>query len=240
MLLRAVDFEFTGEPTEEDRHALIEVGACDIYFEDGEVEIARPWSVLCNPHRPIPASSMAVHHISDAEAATGVAPETAFLRLMGSDGELPRPDYFVSHNVEAEKAFFGGGGIEWICTYRAAVRLWPDEESHKLQNLRYSLKLPVNQKLGLPAHRAGPDAYIGAALMAAILQTKMSHVDLKTLVRWSKGHPLFTRINFSEYKGQKFIDVPDSMLNWIINKKGMDPVKVANAKYWLKAKMAAQ
>ena len=236
MLIRVVDLEFTGEPTEEDPHAVVEVGYTDLYADDDGVEITRPWAAVCNPGRVIPAASMAVHHISDAEARAGIPATTAYLRLMGADGETPRPDYFCAHNVTAEQGFFKGNGIPWICTYRAALRLWPDEESHKLQNLRYSLELPIAQHLGLPAHRAGPDSYVGAGLMAAILERKMNEVDLQTLVRWSKGTPLFSKLSFGKHKGKRFDEVPLDYLYWIIDKSDMGPDVKSNARYWIKQK----
>ncbi len=234
MLIRSVDFEFTGEPTEEDPHAVIEVGCCDIYVDSDGIEIIRPWSMIVNPGRPIPHASRAVHHISDEEAAAGGQASTAYLRLMGNTPEAPRPDYFCSHNVTAEQGFFKGGDIPWICTYRAALRLWEDEESHKLQNLRYSLGLEIDHRLGLPAHRAGPDAYVGAGLMAAIIERKMNQVDLATLVRWSKGAPLFAKLSFGKHKGQRFDEVPLDYLYWIIDKSDMAADIKKNARHWIK------
>ena len=234
MLLRVIDFEFTNEPTEEDPGALVEAGFTDIYFDEDGIELTRPWAAICRPGRPIPPASMAVHHITDEEAAAGIPPGHAFMRFMGTDGETQRPDYFVSHNVTAEQGFFKGNDIPWICTYRAALRLWPDEESHKLQHLRYSLGLKINQKLGLPAHRAGPDSYVGAGIMAAILERMMNQVDLKTLVRWSKGAPLFTKLSFGKHKGQRYDEVPTDYLYWIIDKSEMGSDVKANARFWLK------
>lgn len=235
MILRSIDFEFTGEPSEDDPHAVVEVGFCDIEVDERGtvVEVGEPWSAITNPRRPIPPASRAVHHISDEEAAAGIEITTAFMRLMGGDLDAPRPDYFVSHNVEAEKGFFAGGGIPWICTYRAAVRMWPDEDSHKLQNLRYSLNLTLDQQAALPAHRAGPDAYVAAVLMATILTRKGNEVDIPTLARWSKGPPLFTKLTFGKHRGNKYTDVPLDYLFWLRDKSEMGADIKANAKYWI-------
>ncbi|MCZ8098159.1 MAG: hypothetical protein O9972_09605 [Burkholderiales bacterium] len=234
MILRCVDLEFTGEPTEEDPHAVVEVGYTDVNFDGTVAELGETWSAITNPGRPIPPSSRAVHHISDDEAMSGIYASTAFMRLMGRAGDVPAPDYFVAHNATAERDFFRGGAIPWICTFRAAVRLWPDEEAHKLQHLRYSLGLKLDQPRGLPAHRAGPDSYVGAALMAEILTTKLGEVDLATLVRWSKGAPLFQRLSFGKHKGKRFDEVPLDYLYWIIDKSDMGPDVKSNARHWIK------
>lgn len=143
------------------------------------------------------------------------------------------PSYFCAHNADFERAFYTGAGVPFICTYKVALRLWPDAPSHSLQALRYWLSLPVEPEYGLPAHRAGPDSYVGAALMARIL----NHEDcpsLDAMVRWSNGPALLPRITFGKHKGEKWSDLPTDYLEWIVDKSEMDRDAKANARHWLK------
>ncbi|MFC5509316.1 exonuclease domain-containing protein [Bosea massiliensis] len=234
MILRCVDFETTGEPSEENPQAVCEVGFCDVVFENGVASIGMPWSMLVDPGRPMPADARAVHHISDDDVAMCPPATTAFMRLTGNAGGVPKADYYCAHNADYELAFFKGGETPWICTFKVAVRLWPDEQKHSLQYLRYALALDIDQDVGLPAHRAGPDAYVGAALMAAILNRGANQVDLATMVRWSKGPALFQRLSFGKHRGKRFDEVPLDYLYWIQDKSDMSADIKANAKHWIK------
>ena len=49
-------------------------------------------------------------------------------------------DVYVAHNCEFERSFFAAQGIElgpWICTYKCALRVWPEFDGHSNQELRY-------------------------------------------------------------------------------------------------------
>lgn len=214
MLIRAVDFETTGIPTPEDPHAIVEIGWSDLgqdFYQD----------TLCDPGRKIPFEAMAIHHITDAMVRNQIAPEKG-LELLG------KPDYFVAHNADYERQFFKTD-VPWICTYKVAVRVWPDMPSHSLQYLRYALDLPVNKATPMP-HRAGPDAYVCALLLEAIMAHENAP-DIEAMVRWSNGHAMLPRCPLFKHKGKKWADVPTDYLDWIVNKPNdvSDEVK-ANAK----------
>lgn len=228
MLIRSIDFETTGAPSPEVTHAVCEAGWTEIEFADGIATIGAPHSMLVNPMRPMPHDARAVHHISDEDLADAAPVEKAFRTLM--DG---KPDYFCAHNADFEKQFFGGGSIPFICTYKVALRLWPDADAHNLQFLRYHLGLEIDQEKGLPAHRAGPDAYVGAALMARII-VHPDRPDFETMVKWSNGPALLPRIGFGKHRGSKWEDVPADYLEWIAFKSDLDRDAKANAKHHLK------
>lgn len=223
MLFRAIDFETTGIPAEGEEHAIVEIGWSDLL--GGAVE--HPTSVLCNPGRPIPWQASAVHHIIDADVA-GHPPAAEGL-ARASD---PLPDYWVAHNADYERQFFDGAGRPWICTYKVACRLWPDAPSHSLSNLRYFLGLVLDRPRAEPPHRAGPDAYVTAHLMARILEQKAASLD--DMVRWSNGPALRHRIRFGKHKGEKWQDLPGDYLTWILDKSDLDREAKANARYWLR------
>lgn len=214
MRFRCIDFETTGIPTEDDTHAIVEIGWCDV----GDA----PRSVLCNPGRPIPPEAMAVHHITDEM----VRDATGDIGVIDSN-----ECYFVAHNADYERQFYQPA-TPYICTYKVAMRLWPDAPSHGLQFLRYYLALDVDAGLAMPPHRAGPDAYVCAALMSRILEEGRVTVD--EMVRWSSGPALLPRVTFGKHKGADWADVPTDYLEWIVFKSDMDRDIKANANHHLK------
>jgi hypothetical protein len=53
-------------------------------------------------------------------------------------------DVYVAHNCEFESSFFAAQGIElgpWICSYKCALRVWPELDGHSNQELRYARDL---------------------------------------------------------------------------------------------------
>lgn len=225
MIIRCFDFETTGIPSADDAHAVVEVGICNLHVDDADeshvVTIEAPRSALCNPGRPIPHEAMAVHHITDAM----VADATGNAQFFAFAGEV---DYFAAHNADYEAQFYPVHG-PLICTWKVALRVWPDEPAHNLQFLRYRLGLPVEDGFADPPHRAGPDAYLCALLLARILEEKRCTLD--DMVRWSSGRALLPRCPLTKHKGKKWEDVPWDYLNWIVNKaEEMDPNVRANAK----------
>lgn len=55
------------------------------------------------------------------------------------------------------------GPTPWICTWKCALRVWPQPPRFSNQMLRYQ-RMPAGlvHETGLPAHRAMPDAYVTA------------------------------------------------------------------------------
>lgn len=230
MIIRCIDFETTGIPTDADRHAIVEIGVCDVYVEDIDraINVKAPRSVLCNPGRPIPHEAMAVHHITDAMVATATGNGASF---------IGNADYFAAHNADYEDQFFRVPG-PLICTWKVSLRIWPDAPSHSLQFLRYHLDLPVDGALAEPPHRAGPDAYLCALLMERIIEENKCSFD--DMVRWSSGHALLPRCPLTKHKGKKWDEVPTDYLEWIVFKSvDMDAAIKANAKHHLSKRGAS-
>lgn len=223
MRARVLDFETTDEPKDDVPAGVIEAGWCDVV--DGVPEAA-PVSLLVNPGLPIAIKARAVHHLSPEDLDGAPPPDIAFRRLMEGS-----PDYFVAHNADFERHFFRGGEIPWICTYKVALRLWPDAPGHGNQALRYFLDLDCDRALASPPHRAGPDAYVTARLFAKILD---EGVDPDVMVRWSSGPALLPTIGFGKHKGSKWEDAPSDYLRWIVEKSDLDRDAKANAKHHLK------
>lgn len=236
MLIRCIDVETTGIPSEDDPHAVCEIGWSDVRLVGGTPSFGLPIALLTNPGRPMPVEARAVHHISDADVASAPSPDRAFLHL-----SEPRADYYAAHNADFERKFFGNGEIAWLCTYKVALRLWPDAPSHSLQVLRYWLGLEIDFESAMPPHRAGPDAYVGAALLCRAIETaEKNGIDLPTLARWSSGPALLPRVTFGKHRGKKWDEVPTDYLEWMVGQKDMDGDAKANARHHLKQRTGAR
>lgn len=222
MLFRVLDFETTGLP-ENEGSRVCEAGWCDVSHARDGWEIDGPYWQLCDPGCAIPPEVRALHHITDAELqGKPTFDEVKPILCAGP------PDYFVAHNSKFEQHFFTGAPTPWICTYRSALRLWPDAPSHSNQVLRYFLGMELDER-AMPPHRAAPDAFVTAHLLVACL--RHGGATIGDMVRWSSGPPLLPRVNFGKHFGAKWEDVPTDYLDWIINKSDMDNDIKANARH---------
>ena len=240
MLLRVIDFETTGAPPDAE---VCEVGWIDILIKEGEGPIwgsttllglrtSGPGSLLVDPERPITPQAMAVHHIQDNQVKGQKNKEYWTKLLKGSEIGEDRVQAFVSHNSSFEEAFFPADltrGVPWICTLKAARRVWPDAPSHALQTLRYWLPLVLDQTVGLPAHRAGPDAYVGGHLLLALIAAGAAIEDM---LQWTISPSLLPRISFGKHRGLLWKELPEGYLEWVLKSDfGEDEKYTAN--YWL-------
>ena len=83
------------------------------------------------------------------------------------------------------------GRARWICTWKCALRLWPDAPTHSNQGLRYWRRpAGLDRATGLPAHRAGPDAYV----TAHHLRDMLALADVDQLLAWSAQPALLVRV----------------------------------------------
>ena len=131
-------------------------------------------------------------------------------------GRFKGADAYVAHNCEFEQSFIGKylGESTWICTYKCALRVWPDLISHSNQALRYMLGLinphGIDRKT-LNPHRALSDAIVTSAIFEQILkQAKWSD-----LVQWSAEPALLTVLGFGKHRRQRFDQAPRDYLEWI-------------------------
>ena len=234
---RVVDVETTGLPEEgmPHDHAMIEAARCDVIFHpSGEVVVSRPEAMLINPGRAIDPEASAAHHLVAADLV-GAPPPAAGIAFLMSDP----PDYFVAHRADFDRQFFDCAHIPWVCTYKAALRVWPDAPRHSNQTLRYWLGIEdqIDRAAASPSHRAGPDAYVTAHLLAALVAEGTS---LDDMARWSAGPALLPKIGFGKHKGARWEDLPTDYLNWLLFKATeIDRDAKANAKYHLRKRGVA-
>lgn len=207
-IARVIDFETTGfEPP----FQVCEVGVCDVDVVNKSVGDYKSW--LCGVD-VMPAEVRAVHHIKKSEC-DGL-PEFG-------DGDLyDGATVFVAHNAEFELKFTSPN-IPVICTYKCALRMWPDAPSHSNSVLRYWLedqgKIIPDDTQTQPVHRAGPDAYVTAWLLIALLNDGATG---KEMVQWSKEPKLLPKCPIGKFRGMPWSDVDDGFLGWMLKQSDMD------------------
>lgn len=212
MLIRVVDFETTGM---EKTDRICEVGWQDIEYAGGNLApLGGSRSRLVDPGVSIPAEASAIHHITDPDVrGVGDVADQFEAMMLGTD-------IFAAHNAAFEQQFFGGGGKPWICTLKAARRVWADAPGHGNQVLRYWLDLQVDPSYAMPLHRAGPDAYVTAVLLQRLIAVGTSIDDM---VRWTKEPSLLPgAIKFGKHRGTPWGDLPSDYLAWIVDKSDLN------------------
>lgn len=236
MIIRVIDFETTGLPSDEGGARIVETAYCDVHVQDGRAAVeGSPVSSLVDPGRPIPPQARAIHHIGDDDVKGQPSQEEALTALIPApplDGMI----IYSAHNADFERAFFASGA-PWICTYKVALRLWPDAPAHGNQVLRYFLDLTVSHANCSPPHRAGPDAFLTAHLLVKCINDGRASVE--DMLRWSDGPALYPRVPFGKHKGASWQDVPSDYLQWVAHKSDLDRDIKANARHHLKVRTPA-
>ena len=217
-VIRIIDFETTG--TEPPDAEVCEVGLCDLHIE--ERHIAAPHAWLCRV-KAMPPEVRAVHHISLAECQEWDAFDAAAM--------FQTPCAAVAaHNSGFETKFFTPTAPV-ICTYKAALRVWPHAPSHSNGALRYWLedqgKIGPVHAMTQPTHRAGPDAYVTAHLLLALLDAGATGRDM---VAWTKEPPVLPTCPIGQYRGKPWSEVEAGFLGWMLRQPTMDPDLQWNAR----------
>lgn len=217
VLIRVVDLETTGN---EPPAGVCEIGWCDLTREGDAWIVGEPQSLLVDPGHPIPPQTSAVHHLVDADVA-GCANLVDASRTVFFDEARTRADHLVcvAHNARFESQWLTSeitGEAHWICTYKAALRLFPCAPDHKSGTLRYWLKpTELERDRADPAHRAGPDAYVTAFLLREML----AKTTLDDLVLISAQPALLPRCTFGKHRGTSWKDVPSDYLSWVLRQQ---------------------
>jgi len=210
-VVRVIDFETTG--TEPPEAEVCEAGYCDVDTEARTVS-PHPVSWLCGV-KNMPPDVRAVHHISMADCAGW----DAFDERKLYEGN---PAAIAAHNADFECKFIKCP-LPVICTYKAALRIWPDAPTHSNGGLRYWLedqgKIAPVHVTTQPAHRAGPDAYVTAWLLVALLNEGATG---KQMVAWTKEPALLPRCTIGKFRGKPWSEVEAGFLGWMIRQPDMD------------------
>lgn len=215
--IRVVDLETAGNGP----HDVCEIGWQDVVLgTDGKWTVdCERGAILVNPGRPIPPDTMAIHHIRDEHVAG--APfwkEVArpILKPLGGVVAL------AAHRAAFEQRFCTPAltsGAAWICTWKCALRVWPHLPRFSNQMLRYQ-KMPEGlvHDLGLPAHRAMPDAYVTAHHLRDLL----NEASVELLLSWSSQPGLLPRIPAGPDRGKTWDQIGDAALRELARDRDVD------------------
>ncbi|HWK35203.1 3'-5' exonuclease [Sphingomonas sp.] len=208
-IIRVIDLETTGNapPT----HAVCEVGWQDVALgADGRWDLyGEGGSILVNPGRPIPPVTMAVHHIRDEDVADARYWHDVARPVLDP---WPRRIALAAHRASFEEQFCTASlthGADWICTWKCALRLWPESPGFSNQMLRYWRRPQgMEHERGLPAHRAFPDAYV----TAFHLRDMLNEAPVADLIQWSKEPGLLPRVRYGPDRGREWREIDNESL----------------------------
>lgn len=237
MLIRVIDLESTAFP--EDGGRICQVAHVDLIGDGSQWELFRPWSRLCNPGVPIPSTASAIHHIVDADVSD--CKPFGFEELFLSAVPI---DYIAAHNLKAERGFLRNHlkdvqsvdrppGIKGICTYKGAMRVWPEAPGHSNQALRYELGLDVPREFS--GHRADTDVVVTAKL----LQRLLSYASIDELVEWTTLPVLQVICRIGKQRGTRWEHVDSGFMFWCLD-KDFDEDVLYTCQYWLDVREKAE
>lgn len=209
-IIRIIDFETSG--TEPPEAEVCEVGMCDLHLEDKQ--IAAPVTWLCRV-KQMPPEVRAIHHISLTECAGWDAFDQAAMFRTPCDA-------IAAHSSAFETQFFTPSQPV-ICTYKAALRVWPTAPSHSNGALRYWLQdqglIDPIHVMTQPAHRAGPDAYTTAHILLALFEAGATG---REMAAWTKEHPLLPTCPIGKFTGKPWSEVEAGFLGWMLRQPDME------------------
>ena len=222
-MIRVIDIETTGLDAE--TSAIVEIASVDMVKGGG---ITNAMQTFVAPGQAIPPTASAVHHIMDEDVQGAPSLAEAIERFRGADA-------YVAHNAVFERSFLEASGIAyvpWLCTFKCALRVWPEFESHNNQFLRYQLGLSAPFGIArdkISPHRAASDVIV----TAAIFEKLVAAAKWSDLIAWSAAPALYTRLHFGKHRGERYDAVDPSYLSWIVEKSDMDDGVKFSASHWL-------
>ena len=214
--VRVIDTETAGGRMPDD--AVIEIGSMDLDLLS--MEAGGRMETLVDPEgTPISAGARRVHKITDEELAGAppfreVAPPFATART------------YAAHRASFDRSRLRFPGT-WLCTWKLALRAFPDAPAHGLQSLVRRLGLQPALPEGSHAHRALYDAVCTVELLRACanaLLPRCEGVDdvLHRAARVSREPGLLVRLRFGRHKGMRVREVPTDYLIWMVGEPDMD------------------
>ncbi|MES2442168.1 MAG: 3'-5' exonuclease [Pseudomonadota bacterium] len=218
-IIRVIDLETTGP-------APPAHGVCEIGWQDVALSKSGRWELfgeggqqLVNPGRPMSPITTAIHHLRDEDVA-----EAPFWHDVARPvlDPWPRRVALAAHRASFEEQFCTPAltrGADWVCTWKCALRLWPDSPSFSNQVLRYWRRPEgLDHERGLPAHRAFPDAYV----TAHHLRDMLNEASLAQLIEWSNLPGLLPRVRFGPDRGKEWREIDDESLAGFLGDRDED------------------
>ena len=239
-VVRVIDTETAGQArVAED--AVIEIGSVDLDLATGRIfnpmqTLADPGGVIITEH------ARRVNRITD-EMLIGAPPFA----------EAAAPFTQGVETYAAQRASFDRDRLRftgrWFCTYKLALRAFPDVRSHGLQSLVKYLPLDLSevqdQLEGLHPHRALYDALCTAILMRRISEQLMPFCQglddfIERAERVTLEPALLARFRFGKHKGIALGNVPTDYLEWVVMQPNMEADAAYTARHHLKRRQAEQ
>ena len=232
--VRVIDLETAGDGPD---------AVCEIGWQDVEQDDAGLWRVaeargalFVNPGRPIATDTMAIHHIRDVDVAGAPYWRAIAREVLCPDGGVAA---LAAHRAAFEQRYCTPrltGGADWICTWKCALRVWPHLPRFSNQMLRYERRPEgLVHELGLPAHRALPDAYVTAHHLRDLLNA----APLAQLVAWSREPGLLPRVPAGPHRGKAWADLATDTLVAFTQERDPDVRFSADAELRLRGAAAA-
>jgi exodeoxyribonuclease X len=199
----------------------LELARCDLVKSEGaEWVVGLPTAQLFGCRAPLDPAARAAHHLRPVDLETKPF-------FVATPDCVSGADAVACHNLTFEQQWLGEAFADkpLICTYKAALRVWPDAPSHSNGALRYWLEdqglITPAWSVTQPAHRAGPDAYVTAWILKALLETGVSG---REMVQWAKEPRLLPTCPIGEkWRGKKWADVDGGFLDWMTKQQTMEP-----------------
>lgn len=208
-LIRVLDYEATGLDV---GCKVVEVGLCDVHSVSRKVSAPVSW--LCRVDS-MPPETRAIHHIR-AEDTRGYPPYDRW--CLYEEAVRAGIVAWAAHSADFEARYLIGS-IPLICTWKSALRVWPDAPSHSVFGLLYWLEdqglVAYDRHLAHPPHRAQPDAYATAILLAAMMAGGATGADF---MQWTREPAMIPRCPIGDWRGRKWADIETSFLEWIVRK----------------------
>lgn len=186
------------------------------------IEMAQPWfgehadhkehGGLVRPLISIPPETSAVHHIIDADVAESPNWELESTRLIAIADD---PEVIgVAHNATYERTVLAPLNLRcrWLCTYKAALRVWPEAPRHGNEALRYWLGYGTGRRYEQQPHSAMHDARVTALILGELLQK----AELEDMLRWTDEPAMLPRCPIGQYRDWLWAQVPIDFLEWIL------------------------
>lgn len=187
---------------------------------DSAFAVVTEQSFLFSPQRPVPPEASAIHHLIAEDLVNGAPMAETFQAFWAW------PGYSVAHNAAFEQSFIDPHrNRQWLCTLKAAKRMWPNLQSHTNQSIRYARGMATLPHLGWNrdalngAHRALPDARVTAGLIVDMLAQQ----DVLELLRWTIEPMYLPHVPFGKHRGSLWSDVPTDYLEWMLRQGDMNP-----------------
>ena len=212
-MIRVIDMEGTGLGPDAE---VCEIGWCDIDLEG--FRVMEPRGTLCRV-AAMPPDVRAIHHIKATDTADFPPYDR---RILFEEACRAGVVALAAHNADYESRFILGH-LPLLCTYKAALRHWPDAPGHSVFALLYWLEdkgeINFDPALAHPPHRAMPDAYATAILLTKMLADGIGYIDLR---QWTCEPRLLPTCPIGKYRGKPWVEVDTGFLEWISSKSDMD------------------